>query len=408
MKSNITDYIDEREIVEFAKELARIPSFKEEETPIARFLESWFRERGYEVELQEVEPGRYQTIARLKGTGNGRSLMLNGHIDINSLTTGWDRNPWEPWEDDGKLYGHGLQNMKGGLATMIMAAEAFRKAGRKLSGDIVVACVAGETQGGVGTSYLMESGLRTDAAILTEPFGPGNICTMHAGIIHLGITVKGYSGHISRMENTIHAINKMAGLVKRLETLKFSIEANPQLPKLPLHNVGSIIGGRGESYSLAEAPYVPDICTIVLDVHFLPGQTADAIIDDIERHLAPLKDADPELDYAITLPPPEIIKGRRTIVMESVDVPVDSDIVRIVAENYEVVAGKKPNNVGAVLPLSYSACDSSSLWAAGIPSINYGPTTGINLSGPEGAYVAIDEMVEVAKVIALSAEEFCK
>lgn len=408
MTSGITDYIDEREIVEFAKELARIPSFKEEETPIARFLESWFEERGYEVELQEVESGRYQTIARLKGSGGGRSLMVNGHIDINSLTRGWDRNPWEPWEEDGKLYGHGLQNMKGGLATMIMAVDALRKANRKLSGDIVIACVAGETQGGVGTSHLMESGLRTDAAILTEPFGPGNICTMHAGIIHLGITIKGYSGHISSMEGTVHAVNKMASLVRHLETLTFSVAPNPALPKLPLHNVGSIIGGRGESYSLAEAPYVPDICTIVLDVHFLPGQTPESIIDDIERHLAPLKRSDPDLDYAITLPPPEIIKGRRTIVMESVDVPVDSDIVQTLAQNYEYVAGKKPSNIGAVLPLSYSACDSSSLWAAGIPSVNYGPSTGISLSGPEGAYVVIDEMVEVAKVIALTAEMFCK
>src|SRR5438552_3253539 len=118
-----------------AERFVRIPSFCPDETPVARFLAEYFRERGYAVELQEVEPGRFQTIATLRGTGGGRSLMLNGHLDINSLARGWTRDPFDPWIEGDRLYGHGIQNMKGGVATMIEAVEAIRRAGFRAAGD---------------------------------------------------------------------------------------------------------------------------------------------------------------------------------------------------------------------------------------------------------------------------------
>ncbi len=136
-------HVDPRELIELASDLIRIPSFKTEETPVARFLEKLFRGRGYEVDLQEIEPRRFQTIATLRGTGGGASLMLNGHTDINALTRRWKRDPWTPSLEGDRLYGHGVQNMKGGLASIIMTAEAVRRSGVKLAGDLVVACVAG-------------------------------------------------------------------------------------------------------------------------------------------------------------------------------------------------------------------------------------------------------------------------
>ena len=81
----ILERVDEKAIVALASELIKIPSFKPDETPVAHYLADFFNERGYEVDLQEVEPGRLQTIATLKGTGGGKSLMLNGHTDINSF-----------------------------------------------------------------------------------------------------------------------------------------------------------------------------------------------------------------------------------------------------------------------------------------------------------------------------------
>src|SRR5260221_2055837 len=166
----VVQQVDPQELIDLASDLIRIPSFKPDETAVARFLERFFRDREYAVDLQEIEPGRFQTIATLRGTGGGASLMLNGHTDINALTRRWRRDPWTPTLEGDRLYGHGVQNMKGGLASIVMAAEAIRRSGVRLAGDLVVACVAGETQGGEGTHYLMESGLRTDAAVVAEPF----------------------------------------------------------------------------------------------------------------------------------------------------------------------------------------------------------------------------------------------
>lgn len=409
MNEQLLSAIDKNDLIQIASDLIRFKSFKGEETPLAKYLARWFEERGYEVDLDEVEDGRFQTIATLRGKGGGKSLMFNAHLDINSMTRGWDRDPWEPWVEDDKLFGHGVQNMKGGLAAMIVAADAFRKAGVDLKGDIVLACVVGETQGGEGTHHLMERGFRTDAAILTEPYGRGNLCTKHAGILHFALHVRGKSAHLSTPEGTVHAVRKMASVIQRLDSLSFSAEHDPSLPGLPRHNIGSIIGGRGDAYILYDAPYIPDMCTIIVDVHFLPSQSVEEIINDVEAHLQPLKDEDPELNIEIEVPPPPFFKGRRRLVMPPADVPVDADIVKLVAKNFSKVSGLPVGTIGAVLPAAYSACDSSWLWKAGIPCLNYGPSTGgLAKSGPEGAYVVISEMEEVAKVLALTAVEFCE
>jgi acetylornithine deacetylase len=394
------------ELIRLASDLVAIPSFKGEETPVGMFIADWCERRGYAVEIDEVEPGRKQVIATLKGSGGGRSLMLNGHTDINSLTRGWDRNPWSAWVDGDKLYGHGVQNMKGGLATIMVAADAVRRSGAPLAGDLVLAFVVGETQGGEGMHHLMERGFRTDMAIVAEPFGANNIATIHSGIVHFAINVFGRSGHLSRREDTVHAVNKMAEVLRRLDRMTFSCAPYPALPALPRLNVGSIVGGRGPDY-LSEPPYVPDHCTIVVDVHFVPGQKVDDVIADVAAVLDEIKHDDPSFNYGIEMPPPAWIKGRRRLVMDPVDVPVDAEVVRVIADSYQKVSGRQIDRIGAVLPTSYSACDTSWLCKAGIPSVNYGPLTEFASSGPEGACVVISEMETVAKVMARAALQVC-
>lgn len=346
-------------------------------------------------------------IATLSGAGGGKSLMLNGHLDINSLSRGWNRDPWTAWVQGDRLHGHGIQNMKGGLATLIVAAEAVRKGGARLRGDLVLAFVVGETQGGEGMHHLMRRGLRTDMALITEPFGAGNIATVHGGIAHFAIHVIGRTGHMSRLDGTVHAIRKMADVIAALDTIAFTYAPRPDLPALPRLNVGSIIGGRGESYILYDAPYIPDLCTIIVDVHFVPGQTVATIVRDLRAHLDRLREADPQLRYEIEVPPPEYFKGRRRLVMPPVDVPVNSAIVLAVARSYEAVTGRPPRQIGAILPTSYSACDTSWLWDAGIPCVNYGPAAAYDASNPEETFVSIGEMEECAKVLVLTALDVC-
>jgi acetylornithine deacetylase len=399
--------VDRDAMIELASALIRIPSFKTEETPVARFLADFFRPRGYQVDLQEIEPGRFQTIATLPGTGGGASLMLNGHTDINALTMRWRRDPWTPSVEGDLLYGHGIQNMKGGLTSVIMAAEAVRRSGIRLKGDLVVACVAGETQGGEGTHALMQSGLRTDMAVVAEPFGADNLVTVHAGIVHMAIHTYGVTGHIGRLEGTVNAVQKMTTVIDALQRVQFRHAPRPDMPEFPRLNVGSIIGGRGNDYVLVEPPYIPDLCTILVDVHFLPGMTVDGIVADVRRVLDPLTTQDPELRYAIEIPPPDFFKGRRRLVMEPLDVPLDSDVVRTVARHYQTVTGQHPKAIGTVLPFSYTADDTCHLWKAGIPCLLYGPGVIKGSADEDDSCVIISDMVKVTKVLALTALDVC-
>jgi acetylornithine deacetylase len=400
--------VDARELVELAGALIRIPSFKTEETAVARFLDAFFRARGYQVDLQEVEPGRFQTIATLPGAGGGASLMLNGHTDINALTRRWRRDPWTPSLEGDRLYGHGVQNMKGGLASIIVAAEAVRRAGGRLAGDLVVACVAGETQGGEGTHHLMQTGFRTDAAVVAEPFGADHLVTVHSGIVHLAIHTYGVTGHIGRLEGTVNAVHTMTPILEALRRVELRHTPRPDLPAFPRLNVGGILGGRGADYVLVEPPYVPDLCTIIVDVHFLPGMTVEGIVADIRRALDPVAARDPAVRYEIELPPPASFKGRRRLVMDPFDIPVDAPIVQAVARSYRAVTGQAPKAIGTVLPHSYSADDTCHLWKAGIPCLLYGPATIRGNADEDDACVLVSEMERVARVLAVTALDVCE
>ena len=399
--------VDETAVVALASELIKIPSFKTEETPVAMFLADFFRDRGYQVDLQEVEQGRFQTIATLKGSGNGCSLMLNGHTDINSLSRRWRRDPWTPTVEGDRLYGHGAQNMKGGLASIVMAAEAIRQSGVEIKGDLVIACVVGETQGGEGTHFLMESGFRTDMAVVAEPFGVGNLVTVHSGIVHLAIHVYGVTGHIRQTEDTVNAIYMTAKVVESLQRVRFTYQPREDLPDFPRLNVGGVIGGLGDEYVLVEPPYIPDLCTIIVDVHFVPGQTVEGIVDDIQRVLDLLQTEEPNLIYQIEIPPPGSFKGRRRLVMDPLDVPQDTYIVQAVARSHELVTRQPPKAVGAVLPYSYTANDTCHLWNAGIPCVLYGPAVVRGGNDEDDACVIISEMVQCAKVLALTVLDVC-
>ena len=407
-KDKVLAQVDRAAMLDLAKQLISIPSFKPNETPVAHFLDGYFRERRYEVELQEVEPGRLQAIATLRG-GGGKSLMLNGHTDINSLRHGAKRDPTVPTVEGDRLYGQGVENMKGGVASMIAAAEAIRLSGVELKGDLVLACVVGETQGGEGTKFLTDSGLRTDFAVSPEPTGVGNIATVHAGIAHLAIHTYGVTGHISVQEHTINAVSKMTKVINALENMKLTHTPSPKLPAMPRVNVGSIIGGRGESYVLIEPPYVPDLCTILIDVHFVPGQNLDTIIADIRNALDPLTAGDSELKYEIEVPPPASFEGRRRLIMEPFDLPEREEIVDIVTRSHETVTGTPPKATGAIYPFSYSAGDVTWLWKAGIPCLEYGPAGGFNsaVEGEDNFWTSISEMETCAKVLAMTALEVC-
>ncbi|MFN8593320.1 MAG: M20/M25/M40 family metallo-hydrolase [Thermomicrobiales bacterium] len=399
--------IDADKIVALASDLIRIPSFKTEETPLARWSGDWFRERGYEVELQEVQPGRFQTIARLKGTGGGKSIMFNGHLDIDPLSLGWKHDPWEPVVEGDRLYGSGVMNMKGGDAAMISAAEAIRTSGVEIPGDIVITLVVGELQGGVGTVHLLEQGLRTDAAIVPEPFGADAVVTTHAGVTEMAISTIGYSRHITDRTGIVDAIEQMMKAIPVIKATRFRPSEFPALPALPLINVGAIIGGRGREHDLKGPNFTSDYCTVIVDVRFPPGQTAATVEEDIRSGLDALAATDPTFKYEIAHPLPASY-GALTVTMHPTDIPREEPLVQTLLTRYREVVGRDPKNVGVSLPMSYAGNDTAHLWKAGIPCVLFGPGGGWDLSPDEpDQFISISEMETVAKVMALTALDIC-
>ena len=402
----LMDSVDREEMLRLAEDLVRIPSFKTEETDAARFLGDFLAQRGYEVELQEVEPGRFQTIATLKGSGGGKSLMLNGHIDIDPLAMGWKRDPWTPSIEGDLIFGAGIRNMKSGVSAMIEAAEMVRRLGVPLRGDLVLACVVGELQGGVGTTHLCRHGPLTDMAVVPEPFGANNILTVHAGVLEMAIHVLGNSRHISRKEEAVDAIAKMCKAVPAIDGVKFTYTPREDLPGLPRINVGAIIGGRGRDYDMRGPNFVSDFCTVIVDVRFLPGMTSASVKADIERALDEVKRDDPDFQYEIEMPPDPKYRVF-TVVMEPFDLPKTQYILETVLRQYRTVTGKEPDGVGTVLPGSYTGDDTCHLWAAGVPCLLYGPGGGSESATIPDEFSRISDMEQVAKVLALTALDVC-
>ena len=400
LRAKVLDRIDDEEVVRLASDLIRIPSFTTEETPCAEWLASYLDEQGLAVTLQEIEPGRKQTIARLRGTGGGRSIMLNGHIDIDPLATGWSRDPFVPWIADGKLFGHGVYNMKGGVTACIMAALAIHRAGVPLRGDVVLACVAAELNSGIGTIFALEHGHRTDMAVVAEPYGARTILTKHTGTMDVVIHTLGRATHISKKEQGVDAIAMMTRAIAALEAMRFTHTHDPELPGLPRLNIGSIIGGRGRDHELRGAYTISDFCTAYVNVRFNASQTGLTVLADIRGALDGLAAQDPRFRYEIEFPPaPE--RGLGRLAKAAVDVPRTEAVVQMVRRNLHLMTGAEPEHLGVRLPQSYAGNDTTHLWAAGIPCCLYGPGGGY--TDYHDVHVELADLFLCTRVLALTA-----
>jgi acetylornithine deacetylase len=402
VREKVLARIDDDEVIALAMDLVRIPSFTTEETPLAEWLADYLDRQGLAVTLQEIEPGRKQAIARLSGKGGGRSIMLNGHIDIDPLASGWTRDPFSPWIADGKLFGHGVYNMKAGVTACIMAALAIQRAGVPLRGDVVLACVAAELNSGIGTIHALEHGYRTDMAVVAEPYGARTILTKHTGTMDVVIHTLGRATHISKKEQGADAIRMMTRAIDALEAMRFTHTHDPDLPGLPRLNVGSIIGGRGREHNLRGAYTVSDFCTAYVNVRFNASQTGETVLADIRRTLDALAARDRDFRYEIEFPPaPE--RGLGRLAKAAVDVPKTEAVVQIVRRNLRQLTGAEPEHLGVRLPQSYAGNDTTHLWAAGIPCCIYGPGGGY--TDYHDVHVDLDDLRLCTRVLALTALE---
>ena len=172
------------------------------------------------------------------------------------------------------------------MASMIHAADAIIRSGVKLRGDVVVACVLAELQGGLGTKYLIEHGYRTDVAVVTEPYSAHYVVTKHGGMSKFSLHVKGRHPHGADVTG-VDAIPKMMKAIEAIYATKLTHD--PWIVEgLPWLKIGSIIGGRGESYDMRSVSRNCDLCTAFIAISTVPGMTADTIRADLEATLRAL------------------------------------------------------------------------------------------------------------------------
>ena len=291
--ATLLDHLDDHEPIELAQQLIRIPSFLWQESAIGRWLADWMAERGYGVELQTV-PLRdggvtHQAIGKLRGDGSGPSLMLCGHTD----TSDWQgdvfrRDQWrfDPFGGeiaDGVLYGLGALNMKAGLASMLMAAEALRRSGASLKGDLILACVVAETGGGVGALHLIESGCRPDYCIVTE-----------AGNLDVGLISVGYvQGKIRVLGEFKHRVPYINPIEKAARVIDAFSPSYVQIPRPEdsgwlRYRPHPLIPGY-PAMAIRDIEHYQDVTTVSFDLRIIPGMSEDSVRSDMRARLEQIK-----------------------------------------------------------------------------------------------------------------------
>lgn len=406
----LADYVDSDHAIRLTHELGAIPSFSGEEAPAARLLAERLRELGFdEVLLQDAEPGRPNVIGLLHGSGGGPTLMLNGHLDVSPVPVDFPGDPFRPVLRDGRIYGHGIRNMKGGVVAMVEAAAALRRAGVHLRGDLMVAAVVGELQGGIGTVAMLEAGYRPQMAIVPEPTLLA-IRTTQCGALDVLVHVRGTSVPSASRHLTppVSALTQMLRVIPLIEGMSFVHTPHPAMPHLPLVSIGGIIGGVGARYALPRFEYAPDVCTITVAVRTVPGQTPESVRADFDRALAPLRAADPALQVEVAMPPAAYAPpfGGLKYFVPSPNVALEAPVVGALAEAHEQVTGQPPSRIGALVPNSYFYCDAGHLHEAGADAISYGPS-GAASNPLHARNVSVGDLLTCARSMALAAYRLC-
>jgi acetylornithine deacetylase len=239
----------------------------------ADVVAEWARAAGLEVEIDEAQPGRPNVVVTAHGTGGGRALLLNGHLDTVGVV-GMD-DPFAARVRGGRLYGRGAYDMKGALAAALVAAARAQE--ERLAGDVVVACVIDEELASAGTERLV-SVRSADAAIVCEPTDE-RICIAHKGFAGFQVETRGRAAHGSRPDLGVDAIAAMGPVLTRLAELaaRLAREAGDELLGPPSAHASLIEGGQ-------EYSSYPDRCLLTGERRTLPGET----VADVERELRAL------------------------------------------------------------------------------------------------------------------------
>jgi len=397
--------INEEEIVAMCCDVINIPSPTGDELQMALYMQGVLQQLGLTVSWQEVEEGRANIVGRWIGSGGGKNLMFNGHMDTSNtgheeFLTGVGYKP-RAVVKDGFVYGLGIYNMKGALVCYTHAVKALQRAGVKLRGDVIVAAVAGEIEKtqwgefkgkdyrgyGVGTHYLVNHGVLPDMCILGEPTDM-HVVLEHFGSLWVRISCTGIYVHSAFCEGReeMNSIRRMYQLMD--EILKWIGVWEKKAfygGRKAMVNLGGIRGGHAW-----RASRTPEKTDLFLDIRVPPSIPMSHARRDIQQVFFDLEKRHP--DWGLEFETYVSVPGAR--------IREDHEMIKAIDANHERIMGKPPEREVVAW-----CSDASVLSRYGIETVNYGPSSGPR--DTEGEKVKIRTLVDITKIYALTAAELC-
>lgn len=382
------DAVDAEHTRRLLRDLVRIDSVNPSlvdggagEAEIAARVTGEMREAGLDVETREAAAGRVSAVGRLRGSrGGGPTFMLNAHTDTVGVE-GMD-DPFSAEVRDGRLYGRGACDMKGGLAACLAAAEALARAGAPFAGELLVAAVADEEHGSVGTVDVLTD-VDADAAVVTEPTEL-RVCTAHKGFVWLEVRTEGRAAHGSRFDLGRDANMRMGRVLSRLEELGREVRSREPHPLLgpPSLHAPLVRGGTGIStYS--------DRCTLRVERRTVPGESGEEAVGEVRAILEELSQS---ADFEASL--------ETLLVRSPFEVDAGSEVVRAVRSSAAGVLGEAPERVG-----ESPWMDSALLADAGIETVVIGPRG--EGAHAEEEWVEVESVVDLARILADAVVRYC-
>ncbi|MFN8573301.1 MAG: acetylornithine deacetylase/succinyl-diaminopimelate desuccinylase family protein [Gemmatimonadaceae bacterium] len=396
------------EMVAFAQDLIRIPTVNPPGDcyePCAQLLGAALARDGFHVEYvtavdrpeHSARFPRVNVVGR-KGAAARPCIHLNGHIDVVPVGEGWSHDPFAGTVEDGRLYGRGASDMKGGIAAARFAVEGIRRAGIPLAGTVEISGTVDEESGGwAGVAHLAAAGRLTsdhvDQVVIPEPLGVDQVCIGHRGVYWFELTTKGRIAHGSMPFLGVSAIEHMGEVLHHMRAalgpaLARRITAMPVIPagaRQATLNVNSVWGG--QPVHGMQTPCVADRCTAVFDRRFLVEESVSDVKREVQDVLNEIRQRLPAFDCDL----------RELMLVHPVATPTDSPLVASLARAIGTVRGTPAGLVAS--PGTYDHKHVTRIGGI-VNCVAYGPGR-LELSHQPDEWCDISEMVQAAQVMAL-------
>jgi acetylornithine deacetylase len=401
------------ELIDFARSLVRIPSVSGSEQTAQRAIAAKYESLGLSVDIvpsvrEELEShpafcddaipfvDRLNVVARWRGTGGGRSLILNGHMDVvppGDLSK-WTRDPWGGEIEGDRLYGRGACDMKSGLAAAVFAVQALQAIGVALRGDVLLQSVIGEESGGAGTLATIVRGYRADACVIMEPMNL-RIAPVHTGALTFRITVNGRAAHACMRPHGVSAITEFLPIASALEHL--NLERHQRFHDALFDDPNNIASLSMGTVRAGDWPStVPDLLVAEGRLGVFPNESvseARAALETAVREVASgrawLQDNPPVVEW---------VEGQ----FEPGTTPLDAPIIERLFRSHEEVTGTPASLFGVPCGTDLRLFTRH----AGIPTVLYGPGNVLHAHAAD-EHISLEQVVTCTKVLARTMLTWC-